>query len=127
MGDNGTPGEARNLPRASAFTAKVHIEETAMRIRTLSLAAVAALTLGAAACSEADQDAAEANTEEAAADAGAATEKAGDALAEEASQLGDAIEAGAKEAAQEVDEATDRLQKEAAEQEAETATDAQGN
>ena len=87
-----------------------------MRIRTASLAAVAALALGAAACTPAEQENAEDNTE-----------SAGAALKEEAAQVGSAIEAGAKEAAQEVDEATDALAEKADEQKAETATDAQGN
>lgn len=63
-----------------------------MRIRIAALAAVSALALGAAACSEPEQETAEANTEE-----------AGAALQEEAAQVGSAIAAGAGEVAQEVD------------------------
>ena len=67
-----------------------------MRIQTATLAAVAALSLGAAACSPAEQDEAQADANE-----------AGAALQEEAAQVGSAIAAGAGEVAQEVDEATD--------------------
>jgi hypothetical protein len=67
----------------------------------------AALTLGAslAACSPAEQESTEAE------------------LAEEAEQVGEAIEAGAREVAQEVDQATDDLAAEAEEQRVETAVD----
>ena len=87
-----------------------------MRIQTATLAAVAALSLGAAACSPAEQDEAQADANE-----------AGAALQEEAAQVGSAIAAGAGEVAQEVDEATDELAQEADEQKAETATDKKGN
>lgn len=87
-----------------------------MRIQTLTLAAVAALSLGAAACSPAEQDDAQEDANE-----------AGAALKEEAAQVGSAIAAGAGEVAQEVDEATDDLAREANEQKAETATDEKGN
>ena len=87
-----------------------------MRIQTITLAAVAALALGMAACSPAEQD--EAQTD--ANDAGAS-------IQEEAAQVGSAIAAGASEAAQEVDEATDKLAEKADDQKAETATDTKGN
>jgi hypothetical protein len=87
-----------------------------MRIRIAALAAVSALALGAAACSEPDQEKVEANTEE-----------AGASLQEEAAQVGSAIAAGAGEVAQEVDEATDELAQEAEEQKTETKTDEKGN
>ena len=87
-----------------------------MRIRIAALSALSALALGAAACSEPEQETAEANTEE-----------AGAALQEEAAQVGSAIAAGAGEVAQEVDEATDELAQEADEQKAETRADQQGN
>lgn len=87
-----------------------------MRIPSLTLAAVAAMTLGMAACSPAEQDEAQAEANE-----------AGAALKEEAAQVGAAIVAGAGEAAQEVDEATDELAAKADEQEAETANDEKGN
>ena len=87
-----------------------------MRIRIAALSALSALALGAAACSEPEQETAEANTEE-----------AGAALQEEAAQVGSAIAAGAGEVAQEIDEGTDRLAEEADEQEAETARDTRGN
>jgi hypothetical protein len=87
-----------------------------MRFQTISLAAIAALALGAAGCTEAEQDDAQADANE-----------AGASLQEEAAQVGSAIEAGAKEVAQEIDEGTDRLAQEADEQEAETAADARGN
>ena len=54
-----------------------------MRIQTATLAAVAALSLGAAACSPAEQDEAQADANE-----------AGAALQEEAAQVGSAIAAG---------------------------------
>ena len=87
-----------------------------MRIRIAALTAVAALSLGAAACTEAEQDNAEADVNE-----------AGAALKEEASQVGSAIAAGAGEVAQEIDEGTDRLAQEAEEQKADTAADEKGN
>ena len=87
-----------------------------MRIQTITLAAVAALALGAAACSPAEQD-----------DAQADANDAGAALREEAAQVGSAIAAGAREAGQEIDEATDALAREADEQKAETAADTRGN
>ena len=87
-----------------------------MRIRIAALAAVSALALGAAACSEPEQENVEANTEE-----------AGASLKEEAAQVGSAIAAGAGEVAQEVDEATDELAQEAEQQKAETKTDEKGN
>ena len=61
-----------------------------MRIRIAALTAIAALSLGAAACTQAEQDQAEA-------DAGAAADKAGDIAA----QTGEVLEAGAMKAAQE--------------------------
>ena len=91
-----------------------------MRTRSIAVAALTALALGAAACSEAEQDNVQAETNEAAAETG-------DSLQEEAAQVGSAIEAGAKEVAQEIDEGTDRLAEEADEQEAETAADTRGN
>ena len=87
-----------------------------MHIRSIAVAALTALALGAAGCTEAEQDNAQADTNE-----------AGASLKEEAAQVGSAIEAGAKEVAQEIDEGTDRLAQEADEQEAETAADARGN
>lgn len=83
-----------------------------MRFQTITLAAVAAMALGAAACTP---------TEEKKAD------NAGDAIQEEAAQVGSAIAAGAGEVAQEIDEGTDKLAEKADEQKAETANDTQGN
>jgi len=83
-----------------------------MRIQTITLAAVAVLALGAAACSPSDEK---------------KTDDAGDAVQEEAAQVGSAIAAGASEAAQEIDEATDKLAQRADNQKAETATDEKGN
>lgn len=91
-----------------------------MRIHIAALTAVAALALGAAACTEAEQDKAQTETSEAAEDTGSALE-------EEAAQIGTAVKAGASEVAQEIDEGTDRLAQEADEQEAETKADAKGN
>ena len=90
-----------------------------MRTRPIAIA-LTALALGAAGCTEAEQDNVQAETNEAAAETG-------DSLQEEAAQVGSAIEAGAKEVAQEIDEGTDRLAEEADEQEAETAADTRGN
>jgi hypothetical protein len=87
-----------------------------MRIQTITLAAVAALALGAAACSPAEQD-----------DAQADANDAGAALREEAAQVGSAIAAGAGEVAQEIDEGTDKLAEKAEDQKAETQTDEKGN
>jgi nitrate/nitrite-specific signal transduction histidine kinase len=87
-----------------------------MRTRSILTPTLAALALGAAACTEAEQDDAQADANE-----------AGASLREEAAQVGSAIEAGAEEVAQEIDEGTDRLAQEADEQEAETAADARGN
>ncbi|CAN7339092.1 hypothetical protein [Brevundimonas sp. LjRoot202] len=87
-----------------------------MHIRSVAVAALAALTLGAAGCNEAEQDDAQADANE-----------AGSAIQEEAAQVGSAIAAGAGEVAQEVDEATDELAQEADEQKAETRTDEKGN
>ena len=83
-----------------------------MRIQTITLAAVAALALGAAACTPSEERKAD--------DAGAAVQ-------EEAAQVGSAIAAGAGEVAQEIDEGTDKLAEKADEQKAETATDEKGN
>ena len=69
------------------------------RSSKFALAAVAVLALGAAACSEAEQD---------------RTDARADA-------------AGAREAAQEVDEATDEMARDADRQKAETAADNRGN
>jgi hypothetical protein len=87
-----------------------------MRTRIAALTAVAVLTLGVAACSEPEQENAEATTEE-----------AGASLQEEAAQVGSAIAAGAGEVAQEIDEGTDQLAVKAEEQKAETKTDEKGN
>ena len=87
-----------------------------MRIQTITLAAVAALALGMAACSPAEKDEAQADAND-----------AGASIQEEAAQVGSAIAAGASEAAQEVDEATDELANKADDQKAETATDEKGN
>ena len=95
--------------------------------RITAIAAATLLSLGAVACTEAEEERTEAEAAEAGNDIEAGAESAGNALQEEAAQVGAAIEAGAQEAAQEIDEATDRLEQEAAEQEAETATDARGN
>ena len=82
----------------------------------LSIAAALALTAGSiAACTQADQENAVAETAE-----------AGSELEEEAAQIGDALEAGAREVAQEVDQATDDLAAEADEQRVETAADDEG-
>ncbi|MDP1913853.1 hypothetical protein [Brevundimonas sp.] len=91
-----------------------------MRIQTMTLAAVAAMALGAAACTPAE-------TDKPADDTGEVAEATGDSLQEEAAQVGSAIAAGASEVAQEVDEATDNLAREADKQKAETKTDTKGN
>jgi len=98
-----------------------------MRMHVAALSAIAALALGAAACTEAGQDNARTDADAAAARTGEATEDAGSALKEEAAQIGSAVKAGAKEVAQEIDETTDRLAVEADKQEAETARDTRGN
>ena len=85
-----------------------------MRTSIIALATVAVVAL--AACTEGEQDEAQADANE-----------AGASLKEEAAQVGSAIEAGAEEVAQEIDEGTDRLAEEADEQEAETARDTRGN
>lgn len=87
-----------------------------MRIQTVTLAVVATLALGMAACSPAEQDEAQADAND-----------AGASIQEEAAQVGSAIAAGAGEVAQEVDEATDELAEKADDQKAETATDEKGN
>ncbi len=78
-----------------------------MRLRTpslLSVAAIAALTLGGlSACTESEEA----------------------EVQEEAEQVGDAVEAGAREAAQEVDQATDDLADAAQDQREETVADDQ--
>lgn len=71
----------------------------------MSIAAALTLAGGLAACSPAEQESTEAE------------------VAEEAEQVGEAIEAGAREVAQEVDQATDDLAAEADEQRVETAVD----
>jgi hypothetical protein len=68
-----------------------------MRIQTLTLAAVAALALGAAACTPAEQEEAETNAE-----------VAGDRAGEVAAEAGEVIESGAMKAARAVDPATDQ-------------------
>lgn len=87
-----------------------------MRTRSIVIATLSALALGAAGCTEAEQDETQADAND-----------AGASLQEEAAQVGSAIEAGAKEVAQEIDEGTDRLAQEADEQEAETEADRRGN
>ena len=87
-----------------------------MRIQSIAIATFAALTLGVAACSPAEQDEAQADAND-----------AGASIQEEAAQVGSAIAAGAGEVAQEVDEATDNLAEKADAQKAETATDEKGN
>lgn len=83
-----------------------------MRIRIAALTAVAALSLGAAACTQAEQD-------EAQADANAAADTAGDVAA----QAGEVIESGAMKAAQATEEvagnAADKLEDNQAEAAAE--------
>ena len=64
-----------------------------MRIQTLTLAAIAALALGAAACSPAEQQEAETNAE-----------VAGDKAGEVAAEAGEVIESGAMKAARAVEE-----------------------
>jgi hypothetical protein len=63
-----------------------------MTLRTLSLAAVAVLTLGAAACTQAETDTAEADVE-----------AAGDRAGEVAAEAGEVLESGAKKTAQAVE------------------------
>ncbi|MDZ4363772.1 hypothetical protein [Brevundimonas sp.] len=96
------------------------------RPRTLMAVAVA-MSLGLIACTEAEQDEAQAETNEAAAETSDTLSDAGAVLKEEAAQVGSAVAAGAREAGQEIDEATDNLEREAQEQKAETARDADGN
>ena len=96
-------------------------------MRIALIAAVSALALGAAACTQSDQDNAQADANEAAAETGDAAQNAGAVIKEEASQLGSAVAAGAREAGQEIDEATDKLAEKADNQEAETAADKNGN
>lgn len=102
----------------------------AMTIRIpslLAVSAIAALSLGVVACSEAEQDKTAAEADAAGDNTQAATAEAGSALKEEAAQVGSAVAAGAREAGQEIDEATDALAREAEEQKAETAADTRGN
>lgn len=83
-----------------------------MRIRIAALTAVAALSLGAAACTQAEQ-------QDAKADAAVAGEKAGDVAA----QAGEVIESGAMKAAQATEnvagKAADKLEENQAEAAAE--------
>jgi len=105
-------------------------EGSSMTIRIpslLAVSAIAALSLGVVACSEAEQDKTAAEADAAGDNAQEATAEAGSALKEEAGQVGSAIAAGAREAGQEIDEATDALAREAEEQKAETAADNRGN
>ncbi|MDY6922792.1 MAG: hypothetical protein SWI22_02385 [Pseudomonadota bacterium] len=64
-----------------------------MRIQTITLSALAALSLGAAACTPAEQEEAEANAE-----------VAGDRAGEVAAEAGEVIESGAMKAARAVEE-----------------------
>jgi hypothetical protein len=83
-----------------------------MRTRIITLAAVAALSMGAVACTEAE-------TEQAEADAAVAADQAGDVAA----QAGEVIEAGAMKAARAVEDgagaAADKLEENQAEAAAE--------
>ena len=65
-----------------------------MRNRIAALTAVAALSLGAAACIQSEQDAAQADANEAAADTGEAAEDAGAALTARLRSASCALEAG---------------------------------
>ena len=98
------------------------VSEAAKGRPWLSIVAATALTLGGlAACSQPQQDEAQAEMNEAGNDAEAAVDGVNTAeVREEAAQLGTAIEAGAREVAQEIDQGTDRLAAEAEEQRAET-------
>lgn len=80
--------------------------------RFLPLAAVAALSLGAVACTEAEQD-------EAQADANQAVDKAGDVAAE----AGEVIESGAMKAAQAIESGAGKAADELEENQAEAAAE----
>ena len=69
-----------------------------MTIRTTALMAAAVLTLGAAACTQAEQNKAEANVD-----------AAGDKAAEVAAQTGEVVESGAMKAAQAVEEGAGKV------------------
>jgi len=81
-----------------------------MRIQTITLAAVAALALGTAACTPAEQQEAGANAE-------VAGEKAGDAAA----KAGEVIESGAVQAARAVEEGAGNVAERLEENQAEAA------
>ena len=83
-----------------------------MRIQTLTLAAFAALSLGAAACSPAEQQEAEANAE-------VAADKAGEVAAE----AGEVIESGAMKAARAVEDGAGDLAARLEENQAEAAAE----
>ncbi len=83
-----------------------------MRIQTITLAAVAALALGAAACTPAEQQEAETNAE-------VAGEKAGDVAAE----AGEVIESGAMKAARAVEEGASNVAERLEDNQAEAAAE----
>jgi outer membrane lipoprotein-sorting protein len=69
-----------------------------MRIRTLTIAAASVLALGAAACTQAEQEKAETQAE-----------AAGDKAADVAAQTGEVVESGAMKAAQAVEEGAGKV------------------
>lgn len=78
----------------------------------LAAVSVAALSLTAA-CTQAGQDNAQADANEAASKTSTAAQEAGASLKEEAQQVGSAVAAGARDAAQAVDRRTDELARDA--------------
>ena len=81
-----------------------------MRIRNLTLAAVSVLALGATACTQAEQNQAQADAQ-----------VAGDKAAEVAAQTGEAIEAGAMKTAQAVEESAGNIARDLEAKQAEAA------
>jgi len=75
-----------------------------IRTSALTLAAVAALSLGMVACTQAEQNEAEADAAVAADNTADAAANAGDAIADGAAQAGEVIEGGAMKAAQAVED-----------------------
>ncbi|HEV7353413.1 MAG TPA: hypothetical protein VGN74_09840 [Brevundimonas sp.] len=87
--------------------------------RIAIVTAAALLALGAAACTPAEEERAEAEAAETGQELETGAERFGAAVGEEAAQVGAAIEAGAREAGQEIDQATDAMAEEATETRAE--------
>ncbi len=103
----------RNPPPFPALTAKVQRGRGySMRIQTITLAAIAAMSLGMAACSPAEQQEAEANAE-----------VAGDRAGEVAAEAGEVIESGAMKAARAVEDGAGNVAARLEENQAEAAAE----